>query len=137
MSVKKQVKLVSIPIFPIALVIYYYFIKLNIIHAGSFYFRMFPLPFTFFEIFLQTFYLVVAGIVSVSGVRNGHRRKLVKLVVYMLLAALLYTVTFSLKVGFGVYLTVHDIVLSLSMFILPLIYNACLTYVVKPRRKSK
>ncbi len=135
MSTKKQIKLISIPVFPIALVIYYYFIKLNIIHAGSFYFRVFPLPLTLIVILLQTFYLILACGISFYGVRVAHRKKLRKYIVYMLSAALLYTIVFSLKVAFGVYFTTHDVVLSVAMMLLPLIYYVCLTSVVKPRRR--
>ncbi len=137
MSKKTQVKLISIPVLPIALIIYYYFIKLNIIHAGSFYFRVFPLPLTLIVILLQTFYLIMACGVSLYGVRVAHRKKLRKYIVYMLSAAMLYTIIFSLKVAFGVFFTTHDVVLSVAMMLLPLIYNAFLTYGVKSRRKKQ
>ncbi len=136
MSKKTQIKLISIPVFPIALIIYYYFIKLNIIHAGSFYFRVFPLPLTLIVILLQTFYLIVACGVSIYGVRVSHRKKLRKYIVYMLSAAMLYTIVFSLKVAFGVFFTTHDVVLSVAMMLLPLIYNMLLTYAVKTRRRK-
>lgn len=136
MSKKTQIKLISIPVFPIALIIYYYFIKLNIIHAGSFYFRVFPLPLTLIVILLQTAYLIVACGVSIYGVRVSHRKKLRKYIVYMLSAAMLYTIVFSLKVAFGVFFTTHDVVLSVAMMLLPLIYNMLLTYAVKTRRKK-
>lgn len=136
MSKKTQIKLISIPVFPIALIIYYYFIKLNIIHAGSFYFRVFPLPLTLVVILLQTAYLIVACGVSLYGVRVSHRKKLRKYIVYMLSAAMLYTIVFSLKVAFGVFFTTHDVVLSVAMMLLPLIYNMLLTYAVKSRRRK-
>ncbi len=136
MSKKTQIKLISIPVFPIALIIYYYFIKLNIIHAGSFYFRVFPLPLTLIVILLQTFYLIVACGVSIYGVRVSHRKKLRKYIIYMLSAAMLYTIVFSLKVAFGVFFTTHDVVLSVAMMLLPLIYNMLLTYAVKTRRRK-
>lgn len=136
MSKKTQIKLISIPVFPIALIIYYYFIKLNIIHAGSFYFRVFPLPLTLVVILLQTAYLIVACGVSLYGVRVSHRKKLQKYIVYMLSAAMLYTIVFSLKVAFGVFFTTHDVVLSVAMMLLPLIYNMLLTYAVKSRRRK-
>lgn len=136
MSKKTQIKLISIPVFPIALIIYYYFIKLNIIHAGSFYFRVFPLPLTLIVILLQTVYLIVACGVSIYGVRVAHRKKLRKYIVYMLSAAMLYTIVFSLKVAFGVFFTTHDVVLSVAMMLLPLIYNMLLTYAVKTRRRK-
>ncbi len=136
MSKKTQIKLISIPVFPIALIIYYYFIKLNIIHAGSFYFRVFPLPLTLIVILLQTFYLIVACGVSIYGVRVSHRKKLRKYIVYMLSAAMLYTIVFSLKVAFGVFFTTHDVVLSVAMMLMPLIYNMLLTYAVKTRRRK-
>lgn len=136
MSKKTQIKLISIPVFPIALIIYYYFIKLNIIHAGSFYFRVFPLPLTLVVILLQTAYLIVACGVSLYGVRVSHRKKLRKYIVYMLSAAMLYTIVFSLKVASGVFFTTHDVVLSVAMMLLPLIYNMLLTYAVKSRRRK-
>ncbi len=136
MSKKTQIKLISIPVFPIALIIYYYFIKLNIIHAGSFYFRVFPLLLTLVVILLQTAYLIVACGISLYGVRVSHRKKLRKYIVYMLSAAMLYTIVFSLKVAFGVYFTMHDVVLSVAMMLLPLIYNVLLTYAVKSRRRK-
>lgn len=136
MSKKTQIKLISIPVFPIALIIYYYFIKLNIIHAGSFYFRVFPLPLTLVVILLQTAYLIVACGVSLYGVMVSHRKKLRKYIVYMLSAAMLYTIVFSLKVAFGVFFTTHDVVLSVAMMLLPLIYNMLLTYAVKSRRRK-
>lgn len=127
MKYKKWLKLISLPVFPITCVIYYYFLKLNIVHAGSFYFRVFPLPLTFIVFVLQTAYLILSGAITIGALRGKLRKELMKLVVYMLSVALLYTILFSLKIAYGVLLTPHDVVISTAMLLLPLCYNALIT----------